>query len=153
MMVGGDKVRCWKDGGHGSQTYLEVAENSCNPGFINLGQMLGKEKLFSYIHKFGFGEKTGIDLQGEGSGILFKLENVGPVELGTTSFGQGVSVTPIQQVMAVAASINGGHLYEPYIAEAWIDPVSEEILEQKEPLLNRKVISEETSKEIRYALE
>ena len=153
MMVGGAKLRCWKAGGHGSQTYLEVAENSCNPGFVNLGQMLGKEKLFSYIHKFGFGEKTGIDLQGEGSGILFKLENVGPVELGTTSFGQGVSVTPIQQVMAVAASINGGYLYQPYIAKEWIDPVTKQVVEKYEPQLKDRVISEATSEEVRYALE
>src|SRR5690625_486197 len=153
MMVGGAKLRCWKAGGHGSQTYLEVAENSCNPGFVNLGQMLGKEKLFSYIHKFGFGEKTGIDLQGEGSGILFKLENVGPVELGTTSFGQGVSVTPIQQVMAVAASINGGYLYQPYIAKEWIDPITEQVVEEFEPQLKERIISESTSEEIRYAFE
>src|SRR5699024_12019269 len=75
-----------------------------------------KEKLFDYIRKFGFGRKTGIDLAGEGTGILFKPEQVGPVELATTSFGQGVSVTPIQQVMAVAAAVNGGHLYEPHLA-------------------------------------
>lgn len=70
-----------------------------NPGFVNLGQKIGKEKLFEYIDKFGFGEKTGIDLNGESKGILFKLENVGPVELATTSFGQGVSVTPIHLVV------------------------------------------------------
>ncbi|HLQ97129.1 MAG TPA: stage V sporulation protein D [Candidatus Dormibacteraeota bacterium] len=153
VTVGGSRLRCWKSGGHGSQSYLEVVENSCNPGFVNLGQMLGKEKLFNYIHKFGFGEKTGIDLQGEGSGILFKLDDVGPVELGTTSFGQGVSVTPIQQVMAVAASINGGYLYKPYIAKEWIHPITEEVVEKYEPQLKERVISESTSKEIRHALE
>src|SRR5690606_15890323 len=103
--VGGAKLRCWKPGGHGEQTFLEVVQNSCNPGFVHLGEELGKEKLFSYIKEFGFGQETGIDLQGEGSGILFKPENVGPVELATTAFGQGVSVTPIQQVMAVSAAI------------------------------------------------
>lgn len=153
VTVGGSRLRCWKAGGHGEQSYLEVVENSCNPGFVNLGQMLGKEKLFSYIDKFGFGQKTGIDLQGEGSGILFKLENVGPVELGTTSFGQGVSVTPIQQVMAVAASVNGGSLYQPYIAKEWIDPVTEQVVEKFEPQLKERVISEETSEAVRYALE
>src|SRR5699024_4584630 len=112
---------CWKAGGHGSQTMLEVVENSCNPGFVHIGQQLGKEKLFSYIESFGFGEKTGIDLNGEGTGILFSLDKVGPVELATTSFGQGVSVTPIQQVMALSAVINGGYLYEPYITKDWID--------------------------------
>ena len=77
------------------QTYLQVVENSCNPGFVNLGLKLGKEKLFEYIYNFGFGQKTGVDLNGESSGILFNLDRVGPVELATTAFGQGVSVTPI----------------------------------------------------------
>ncbi|MGM8364225.1 stage V sporulation protein D [Virgibacillus sp. W0181] len=153
IKVGSARLRCWKSGGHGSQSYLEVVENSCNPGFVSLGQKLGKEKLFTYIRQFGFGKKTGIDLQGEGSGILFKEENVGPVELATTSFGQGVSVTPIQQVMAVAASINGGHLYEPHIAKAWVDPITEETVENMKPKMKKRVISEETSTEVRNALE
>ncbi len=89
------RIKCWKHGGHGAQTYLQVVENSCNPGFVSIGQKLGKEKLFEYINAFGFGQKTGVDLNGEASGILFKLDKVGPVELATTSFGQGVSVTPI----------------------------------------------------------
>lgn len=153
ISVGGATIHCWKSGGHGHQSYLEVVQNSCNPGFVNLGQMLGTEKLFSYIDAFGFGEKTGIDLQGEGNGILFNPENVGPVELATTSFGQGVSVTPIQQVNAVAAAINGGYLYEPYIAEEWIDPKTGESVEKIEPNLKRRIISETTSEEIRHALE
>lgn len=151
--VGGARLRCWKAGGHGDQTFLEVVQNSCNPGFVHLGQELGKEKLFSYIKKFGFGTKTGIDLQGEGSGILFKPENVGPVELATTAFGQGVSVTPIQQVMAVSAAINGGYLYEPFIAKQWVDPQTNEIVSETEPKMKNRVISKETSKEIRLALE
>lgn len=93
--VDGSTLHCWKHGGHGTQTYLEVVENSCNPGFVSLGNKLGTEKLMSYIRNFGFGTKTGIDLNGEGNGILFKNENMGPVELATTSFGQGISVTPI----------------------------------------------------------
>lgn len=90
------RIKCWKHGGHGDQTFLQVVENSCNPGFVVLGQKLGKDKLFSYIKNFGFGSKTGIDLNGESTGILFPLSKVGPVELATTAFGQGVSVTPIQ---------------------------------------------------------
>src|SRR5690625_1003768 len=109
--------------------------------------------MFFYIHDFGFRKKTGIDLQGEGNGILFKPENVGPVELATTSFGQGVSVTPIQQVMAVAAAVNGGNLYEPHIASEWIDPVTGETVEKREPKVKRQVISEKTSEQVRYALE
>lgn len=93
--VEGARIRCWKHGGHGQQTFLEVVENSCNPGFVELGQRLGKETLFSYIDRFGFGKKTGVDLNGEANGILFSLNRVGPVELATTAFGQGVSVTPI----------------------------------------------------------
>ncbi|SHN14992.1 stage V sporulation protein D [Gracilibacillus kekensis] len=151
--VGGTHLHCWKSGGHGHQTFLEVVQNSCNPGFIVLGQKLGKEKLFSYIDQFGFGEKTGVDLQGEATGILFDLENVGPVELATTSFGQGVSVTPIQQVMAVSAAVNGGYLYEPYVAKAFLDPITGEAIEEMEPVLKDRVISSETSKEIRETLE
>jgi len=153
ISVGGTHLHCWKRGGHGQQTYLEVVQNSCNPGFVNLGLMLGKEKLFSYIDKFGFGQKTGIDLQGEGSGILFKLDKVGPVELATTAFGQGVSVTPIQQVMAVAAAVNGGYLYEPHIAKEWINPRNEATVDSYESVVKERVISEATSKEIRHALE
>jgi len=153
ISVEGTKIHCWKSGGHGHQNYLEVVQNSCNPGFVNMGDLLGKERLFSYIDDFGFGKKTGIDLQGEAHGILFDPEMVGPVELATTSFGQGVSVTPIQQVMAVAAAINGGYLYEPHIAESWIDPQTEEIVEKIEPQAKERVISKETSEQVRYTLE
>lgn len=153
VAVGGARLRCWRSGGHGEQTFLEVVQNSCNPGFVHLGTTLGKEKLFSYIEDFGFGSKTGIDLQGEGTGILFHLDRVGPVELGTTSFGQGVSVTPIQQVMAVAAAVNGGYLYTPYVAKEWIDSTTGETIETYEPELKKQVISEETSDQVRKALE
>ncbi|MEK3887066.1 stage V sporulation protein D [Bacillus sp. FSL K6-3431] len=153
VKVGGSTLKCWKRGGHGSQTFLEVVENSCNPGFVELGQRLGKEKLFQYIKDFGFGQKTGIDLAGEGTGILFKMDQIGPVELATTAFGQGVSVTPIQQVAAVAAAVNGGTLYQPYIAKELIDPITGEVVMRKTPIAKRKVISEATSKEIRHTLE
>lgn len=151
--VGGSTLKCWKRGGHGSQSFLEVVENSCNPGFVELGQRLGKEKLFQYIRDFGFGQKTGIDLAGEGTGILFKIDRVGPVEQATTAFGQGVSVTPIQQVAAVAAAVNGGTLYQPYIAKELIDPVTGGVIMRKTPVAKRQVISDATSKELRHALE
>ena len=99
ITVDGATLHCWKHGGHGDQSYLEVVENSCNPGFVNLGLKLGKETLMSYIDKYGFGDKTGIDLNGEGTGILFDVAAMGNVELATTAFGQGISVTPIQQVV------------------------------------------------------
>ncbi|SFP04440.1 stage V sporulation protein D [Salibacterium halotolerans] len=151
--VSGTKLHCWKKGGHGEQTYLEVVQNSCNPGFVAMGEKLGKDILFDYIDQFGFGKETGIDLQGEGTGILFDPENVGPLELATTSFGQGVSVTPIQQVTAVAAAVNGGTLYRPFIGKKWIDPESGKVISSRTPKAKEKVISEETSKKVRYALE
>ena len=89
------RIKCWKKGGHGSQTFLNVVENSCNPGFVVLGQRLGTNLLYDYLIKFGFGKKTGIDLNGEASGIMFKLNQMGPVETATTAFVQGISVTPI----------------------------------------------------------
>ncbi|MDQ1146805.1 stage V sporulation protein D (sporulation-specific penicillin-binding protein) [Bacillus sp. SORGH_AS 510] len=153
VQVAGARLKCWKRGGHGDQSFLEVVQNSCNPGFVELGERLGKDKLFKYIKDFGFGQKTGIDLQGEGTGILFNLNRVGPVEQATTAFGQGVSVTPIQQVTAVSAAINGGILYKPYIAKELIDPVTKEVVMRNTPVEKRRVITEETSKEIRHALE
>lgn len=152
VSVDGSVLRCWKAGGHGDQTFLEVLQNSCNPGFVKLGQMLGKERLFSYIKKFGFGEKSGIDLNGEGTGILFPMEKIGNVELATSAFGQGISVTPIQQVMAVSAVVNGGYLYKPYIVKSISDDVNT-IVQQNSNVLRRKVISSETSSIMRIALE
>ncbi|WP_159883938.1 stage V sporulation protein D [Paenibacillus puerhi] len=151
--VAGARLRCWKRQGHGSETFLQVVENSCNPGFVVMGDRLGKEKLFSYIHNFGFGKKTGIDLGGEENGIMFKPSRVGPVELATTSFGQGVSVTPIQQVTAISAAINGGKLYQPHVARAWYRPEDGELVQKVEPTLVRQVISPETSKQVRETLE
>lgn len=151
--VDGSVLKCWKAGGHGDQTFLQVLQNSCNPGFVKLGQMLGKERLFSYVKKFGFGEKTGVDLNGEGQGILFPLEKVGNVELSTTAFGQGVSVTPIQQVTAVSAVVNGGYLYKPYIVKSIAEKETNTIIKETEKTLVRKVISSETSTIMRHALE
>ena len=150
--VANARLRCWKREGHGSQSFLEVVENSCNPGFIEIGQRLGAEKLDSYIRDFGFGESTGSGIAGEAKGILFSKEAFGPVEQATTAFGQGISVTPIQQVQAVAAAINGGYLYRPYIVKE-IKNDKGETLQTFEPEMKRRVISEETSAQVREALE
>jgi stage V sporulation protein D (sporulation-specific penicillin-binding protein) len=151
--VAGARLRCWKKGGHGDETFLQVVENSCNPGFVALGQRLGKEALFSYIRKFGFGKRTGIDLIGEENGVLFKMNRVGPVELATTAFGQGVSVTPIQQVDAVAAAINGGKLMKPHLAKDWVDPKTGDVVGKVEPQVVSQVITPEISARVRQALE
>lgn len=150
--VDGSVLKCWKSGGHGDQTFLQVLQNSCNPGFVKLGQLLGKEKLFSYIDKFGFGNKTGIDLSGEATGILFPMNKVGNVELATTAFGQGISVTPIQQVVAVSAVVNGGVLYKPYIVKGISTNTNSSVKEFSKKKV-RRVISEKTSEIMRLALE
>ena len=147
VKVANATLHCWKRKGHGDQTYVQVVENSCNPGFVSLGQKLGKELLFKYITELGFGKKTGIDLNGEGTGILFKMDKIGPVELATSAFGQGISVTPIQQVTAVSSIVNGGTLYVPYV-------VSEVGDKSISPTIKRKnVITKETSDVVKYALE
>ena len=153
VRVANAKIKCWKKGGHGYQTFLQVVENSCNPGFVALGQKLGKEKLFKYINNFGFGKKTNIDLNGEASGILFNLDRVGEVELATTSFGQGVSVTPIQRITAVSAAINGGTLYKSYIVKSINEPeTNTEVIKTNKQKIKR-VISKNTSKQVAMALE
>ena len=152
--VDGARIKCWKAGGHGSQTFLEVVQNSCNPGFVELGRRLGKETLFAYIDKFGYGKKTGIDLNGESTGILFPLSKVGPVELATTSFGQGVSVTALQQVTAVSAAINGGTLYKPYIMKRVVEHETGQIIKEVKPTVIRdNIITEDTSEQVRMTLE
>lgn len=124
-----------------------------NPGFVELGNRLGKETLFSYINKFGFGEKTGVDLNGEATGILFSLNKVGPVELATTAFGQGVSVTAIQQITAVSSIINGGTLYKPYVVKSIVENETGEIILENKPTKVKNVVSKNTSKTVRMALE
>lgn len=151
--VDGARIKCWKAGGHGDESFLQVVENSCNPGFVVMGQKLGKERLFSYINNFGFGKKTGVDLNGESTGIMFDLDKVGPVELATTSFGQGISVTPIQQVTGVSAAINGGILYKPYIVKRLLEPETKATIVENTKQEVRRVISEETSELVRYTLE
>lgn len=124
-----------------------------NPGFVVMGQKLGTERLYNYINKFGFGKKTGIDLNGEGSGILFSLEKMGPVETATTAFGQGVSVTPIQQVNAVSAAVNGGTLLKPYIVKSINEPENNTIIYENKKTEIRNVITSKTSKLVRFTLE
>ncbi len=153
VTVDGARIRCWKAGGHGDQTFLQVLQNSCNPGFVLMGERLGKEKLFSYLDLFGFGQKTGIDLNGEGKGIIFPLSRVGNVELATTAFGQGISVTPIQQITAISAVLNGGNLLKPYVLSSVLEPETGNVMYQNKKTVVRKTISKETSKTMRYALE
>ncbi len=152
VRVANARLRCWKREGHGQQTFLEVVENSCNPGFVSIGQRLGGEKLSKYIKDFGFGTSTESGIAGESKGILFSKDAFGPVEQATTSFGQGISVTPIQQVQAVAAAINGGNLYKPYIVKEIVDDKGK-TKQTFQPELKKQVLREETSAKVREALE
>ncbi|HPU00838.1 MAG: PASTA domain-containing protein [Firmicutes bacterium] len=150
--VGGHNIHCWTGSGHGSISYLQAVESSCNPAFINLGQRLGEEKLFRYIRAFGFGKPTGIDYPGESGGVVFEDEQLGPVELATTAFGQGVSVTPLQQLMAVSAIANGGKLMKPYLVEKICNAEGEVVYERK-PELVRQVISRSTAERVARIME
>ena len=151
--INGTRIGCWKSHGHGHQTFLQVLENSCNPGFVKLGQLLGKERLFSYFDLFGFGSKTGIDLNGESEGIIFNLDKVGDLELATSAFGQGISVTPIQQVVAVSSVVNGGILLKPYIVKNVSESSTGSIIIENKTTKIRNTISKETSDIMKYALE
>ncbi len=148
-VVNGVQLNCWtvERGGHGDITFFESVGGSCNTAFIELGHKLGREKLYRYIEAFGFGRPTGIDYPGESSGLIFETEAVGPLELATTTFGQGISVTPIQQVMAYTAMINGGYLYRPYLVKEIRDQ-NGEVVYTGQPEAVRQVISEETSEKL-----
>lgn len=147
--IGGHSIGCWTRGrgGHGAIDFTKAVLGSCNPAFITLGQRIGADKLMEYVKAFGFGEKTGVDVIGEGTGILFSPKQYGPVEAATTSFGQGVSVTPLQQVMAVAAMANGGDLLRPYVVKEVRD-ADGNLIRKQEPQVVRRVVSKETSREV-----
>lgn len=151
-VVGDRKIRCWKSGGHGSETFLEVIQNSCNPGFMELGRRIGVENFYKYLDLFGFGSKTGIDLQGESSGIQMSQSQCGPVELATQSFGQTSAYTPLQLAMASIAAVNGGTLLQPYILNQ-IHTYTDEVIFENSTKVKQQVISEQTSNYMKYALE
>ena len=152
-IVGGARIKSWRAGGHGLQTFLQVLENSSNPGFVEISRRMGIDRLYDSVKRFGFGEKTGVDLPGESSGIFFEREAMGELEAATVAFGQGISVTPIQLVCAFSAIVNGGTLYTPHITKSIVDPISGDVLAKVQPKAKRQVISEETSELMRYALE
>ncbi len=151
----GDVIKDANNGsGWGEITYLEGVQRSSNVAFVKLGyEKLGKEKLFSYIEDFGFGKKTGIDLPGESKGIMKSADEAYPLDVAAISFGQGVAVTPIQQVMAVSAVANGGNLITPHLVKEIKNNDSEEITEEIQPIIQAQVISEKTAKDTSSILE
>ncbi len=145
-------VRCWLAGGHGTQTFTEATENSCNVVFATLGTRLGQERFYRYIQAFGLGSPLGIDYPGEAAGLLQRPKNVGPVELANISFGQGISVTPLQLLSALSAIANGGILMRPHLVSKIVDPDGLIVKDFREDPI-RQVISKETSKELSLILE
>ncbi|MEG0365231.1 MAG: penicillin-binding transpeptidase domain-containing protein [Coprobacillus sp.] len=152
-IVKGARIKSWKKGGHGLQTFREVLQNSSNPGFVEIGRRLGKDKLYKYVKDFGLTEKTGIDLPGESAGIMFDYDKFNEVEQATVSFGQGISTTPIQLVRAVSACVNGGYLYQPYIVNKISNAKTHEVVVENNKKLIRQVITSDTSAKVRDALE
>jgi len=153
VKVKGGTVRCWRHGRpHGSQTFMEGVQNSCNPVFVNLGLQMGTDLFYKYVTGFGFGAKTGIDLPGEATGLLVSKNKATELDLATMSIGQSNAVTPIQLLTAFSAICNGGKLMKPHIVKEIRDQ-NGEIIEVKEPTVVRQVISAETSKNILKALE
>lgn len=152
-IVKGARIKSWKKGGHGLQTFREVLQNSSNPGFVEIGRRLGKERLYQYIQDFGLTKKTGVDLTGESSGIMFDYDKFNEVEQATVAFGQGISVTPIQLVRAVCACVNGGQLYKPYIVNKVYNSKTHEVVVENKPEKIRQVITSDTSAKVRDAME
>ena len=146
------RIRCHKVSGHGSENFVQAAQNSCNPVFIEVGLRLGVERYYHYFQQFGLLEKTGIDLPGEAGTIMHQPENMGQVELATVSFGQSFQITPIQLATTVASLINGGKRITPHIGVSIWD--AEGALKEKlEYPKGEQILSEETSRTMRYVLE
>lgn len=152
IVVDDRRLNCWKPGGHGSQTFIEALENSCNPVFASLALRLTKERFYKYISAFGFGEVTGVNFPGESGGLLKPLSAVKNVELATIGFGQGITVTPLQMVMGVAAIANGGYLLKPHLIKEIRSPQGE-VKERFQRQVVRQVISSNTSYLMRQLLE
>ena len=146
------RIRCHKVGGHGAETFLQAAQNSCNPVFIDVGLRLGVDRYFSYFHQFGLSEKTGIDLPGEAATIMHKKENVGQVELATISFGQSFQITPVQLIATVSSLINGGTRVTPHFGLQARD-ASGALTQIFSCPDGERILSEQTSATLRNVLE
>ena len=150
--VGPHTISCWKAGGHGSQTFVEGVGNSCNPVFMEVGAKVGTTKFKNYYKGFGFTEKTGIELLGETAGLFFSEGSFNEVELATSSFGQGFTITPLQMITAVSAVANNGMLMEPHIVKSLADS-NGNVVKSYEPKEVRQIISSETAKTLCGVLE
>lgn len=151
-IVDGQKIKCWKHIGHGSQSLVDGLNNSCNSVFVDLALRLGKEKMYKYFEKYGFGSLTNVDFAGESAGIVMDKDTAKKVDLARMGFGQAIAVTPLQQIRAISSVLNGGILYQPYFVSK-IESKEGTFKKSFEPVAVRRTISEDTSAKIRYMLE
>ena len=153
VTVEGSKIKCWRSyRPHGAETFKQGVQNSCNPVFVEVGRRLGVSKMYNYIDAFGLNKKTNIDLPGEAGSILYKEKDVGPVELATISFGQSISVTPIQLITSVCSIVNDGNRMQPRLVKAYTDNKGN-ITKGLDPVKVKQVISKETSAQMREIME
>jgi len=150
--VQGRHIHCWKDGGHGSQTFQQVVENSCNVGFVNAGLKLGSDSFYKYLDAFGLGQLTNIDLAGEAKGIVIKKAKVQPLDIATMSMGQSIAVTPMQLLAAVAAVANDGQRLRPQIVREVRDK-NGEIIRGFQPDIVNQVVDKQTAQQVKKVLE
>ena len=146
------RIRCHKTTGHGSQSFVEAIENSCNPVFIDIGLRIGADRFYDYFNKLGLMDKTGIDLPGEAKTIMHQKENIGQVELATISFGQSFQVTPIQLMTTIASIVNGGNRITPHLC-SYIQSAEGDVVKEYKALSAKQICSEETSETVRFLLE
>lgn len=151
LTVRGDRIKCWKAKGHGQQSLTQAAENSCNCAFMSMALNMGTDLFYDYIYKFGFDTPTGSGLMGETSGTVTHRKYVVDTDLARIGFGQSISTTGLQLASATAAAINGGNLMQPYIVDR-VEDVNGNVIEQSSPVLVRRVISEQTSAQVREIL-
>lgn len=152
ISVEGETIHCSNISGHGTQNFVEVISNSCNPAFIQIGQMLGAGKFRQYYQGFGFSDKTGIDLPGEAEDSFWKEGKMGGVDLAVASFGQNFSITPIQMITACAAVSNGGYVVQPHVVSKITDSKGN-VIKTVDKKVKRQVISDNTSKKMNEYLE
>lgn len=146
------RIRCHKTTGHGSQSFVEAIENSCNPVFIDIGLRIGADRFYDYFNKLGLMDKTGIDLPGEAKTIMHQKENIGQVELATISFGQSFQVTPIQLMTTIASIVNGGNRITPHLC-SYIQSAEGDVVKEYKASSTKQICSEETSETVRFLLE
>ncbi len=151
-IVAGRKIRCHKTEGHGSLTFAGGLQQSCNPILMQMGARIGQERFYNYYRSFGYMEKTGIDLPGEGTSIFYQEDKFSTIDLATASFGQNFKITPIQQLMAVATVANGGYLLTPHLVKEVLDE-NKNVIKSYDEGLRRQVISEDTADTLATILE